>query len=186
MHQICVHQSARGCNARSGPRSDVYGCSTSECGDGTTAIFHYVVLKPLDTSCAACTTWLLSHLHLSPQRKLAKLFMPTSMGVAYHPESTGRFNPHTLQDLKQAGVKYVRITWLDFSSITRIRILPIAFFEKLLASIRPGIVLPKTALTVVGDGVAEGISEAGGETVCSYTRTLLTQLMLMGRPCICI
>jgi hypothetical protein len=80
--------------------------------------------------------------------------------IVYHP-SSGKFNAPSFSALKEAGVKYIRVTWVDYSATIRIRIYPIRSFEKILASSRPGVSLSQVCLSLFGDTWDTGITHAG-------------------------
>ncbi|KXN82102.1 Protein fluG [Leucoagaricus sp. SymC.cos] len=67
----------------------------------------------------------------------------------------------TIQDLKSAGIKHVRILWVEPTNIVRLRVLPISYFEKLMKSSRPGIGVPKVTGGFVYLFAAEGYGSAG-------------------------
>jgi len=55
----------------------------------------------------------------------------------------------SLDALKGLGIKYIRILWVDLSNTIKCRVLPIAYYEKLLRTSRPGSSVPKAALGIV-------------------------------------
>ncbi|KAF9480603.1 glutamine synthetase/guanido kinase [Pholiota conissans] len=80
--------------------------------------------------------------------------------VEYKP-STVSFTRPSVDSLKAHNVEYIRFTWVDFSNTIRFRLIPIAYFEKLLASRRPGIGLAKAALGLVNISLADGFLPMG-------------------------
>lgn len=77
-------------------------------------------------------------------------------GVVYSPESIQEYKAPSVQTLKKNGVKYIRVTWLDYSSTIRYHVVPVNHFERMLKSARPGITLPRTVLSTVGQSSPEG------------------------------
>ncbi|KZP25611.1 glutamine synthetase/guanido kinase, partial [Athelia psychrophila] len=63
--------------------------------------------------------------------------------------------------LKSAGVEFVRIRWVDPTNIIRYRVVPIAYFDKLLETSRPGISIVKCVLGMVFITLADGFSGIG-------------------------
>ncbi|KZP21004.1 glutamine synthetase/guanido kinase [Athelia psychrophila] len=67
----------------------------------------------------------------------------------------------TVVGLKAAGVEFVRIQWVDMTNTIRYRVVPIAYFEKLLDSPRPGVAIVRCALGMVYMTLADGFSPIG-------------------------
>ncbi|KAF7967791.1 hypothetical protein HWV62_33029 [Athelia sp. TMB] len=67
----------------------------------------------------------------------------------------------TITGLKGSGVKFVRIQWVDWTNQIRLRVVPIAYFEKLLDSSRPGVTVVKCVFGMVFAELAEGFSGVG-------------------------
>jgi len=68
---------------------------------------------------------------------------------------------HVLLKLNELHIRYVRLQWVDYTNITRNRIIPLAAFSELLGASRPGIAVVKAALGLVGVTLAPGFSAAG-------------------------
>ena len=68
--------------------------------------------------------------------------------VQYNPRSS-QPSALSLDALKGLGIRYIRILWVDFSNTVKCRVIPIAYYEKLLRTSRPGSSVPKAALGVV-------------------------------------
>lgn len=60
-----------------------------------------------------------------------------------------------------SGTRYIRLQWVDFTNITRYRIIPLAAFQKLMSASRPGIGVTKAAFGLVGTSLAPGFSGTG-------------------------
>lgn len=85
-------------------------------------------------------------------------------GVTYTPSTVERVPSVNLEDdryLDSLGVKYIRITWQDYTNRTRYRVVPRKYFKKLLQSSRPGITLAKVSLGLVFLAVAPGFTGTG-------------------------
>jgi glutamine synthetase len=85
--------------------------------------------------------------------------MTPSYAVAYDPDVA--FVAPTIQALKNKGVEFIRITWSDLTNNTRFRLLPIQYFEKLVATGRPGVSITKVGLGLVGSTIPPGFSPTG-------------------------
>ncbi|EKM82695.1 hypothetical protein AGABI1DRAFT_111276 [Agaricus bisporus var. burnettii JB137-S8] len=84
------------------------------------------------------------------------------LGILHTPASiAAAFTTLTIQDLKNAGIKYIHIQWVEPSNIIRLRMVPISHFEKMLQSARPGIGIPKVTGGFVYLVTAEGYGAAG-------------------------
>ncbi|OCH86577.1 FLU1-II protein [Obba rivulosa] len=103
-------------------------------------------------------------------------------GIVYTPpQAPPELSVQTVRDLKARltlhGIRYVRITWVDFSNTVRFRVLPVSYFRKLLDTSRPGVCLAKVTLGIVGILLAEGFLGTGEDLyvidvstfrVCAY------------------
>lgn len=85
----------------------------------------------------------------------------TVVGVTY--DRKGPQAPHPAIALLQArGIAYVRVQWVDLTSQIRYRVLPIAYFAKLLQSSgRPAVSLTKATLGLVFLSLAPGFGANG-------------------------
>lgn len=75
--------------------------------------------------------------------------------VHYTPLNTIRPS-YTIDNLRDRGIRYIRFQWLDFTNTIRTRIIPIAYFTKMLEAERPSISVAKVAMGLVFLTVAEG------------------------------
>ncbi|XP_006458139.1 hypothetical protein AGABI2DRAFT_190495 [Agaricus bisporus var. bisporus H97] len=66
-----------------------------------------------------------------------------------------------MQDLRNAGIKYIRILWVEPANIVRLRMIPISHFEKILQSARPGVGIPRGTGGFVYLVLSEGFGAAG-------------------------
>ena len=84
-------------------------------------------------------------------------------GVVYSPSNVGVQGPIALTEgwLDRLGIKFIRITWVDWINNVRYRVVPRPYFRKLLESARPGVSLTKAALGLVFLAVAPGFSGTG-------------------------
>jgi glutamine synthetase len=87
-----------------------------------------------------------------------------AFGVQYLPASVelptlGQGN--VILELEKNGIRYVRFQWVDYTNITRYRIIPLSAFRKLLSAPRPGIGITKAVLGLIGPSIAPGFSATG-------------------------
>ncbi|GJE93452.1 glutamine synthetase/guanido kinase [Phanerochaete sordida] len=90
----------------------------------------------------------------------------TSFGVVYTPASVGPAagqQKASVSDatLDQLGVRYIRLTWVDWTNTTRYHVLTRSYFRKLLRSSRPGITVTAAAFGIVFLHVCDGFSVTG-------------------------
>ncbi|KAF9451041.1 glutamine synthetase/guanido kinase [Macrolepiota fuliginosa MF-IS2] len=88
-------------------------------------------------------------------------FIDTSHGVLYTPSSVSSQAVPTIQWLKDAGIKYVRVQWVDLVNNVRLRVLPVSYFEELMLSPRPGLGVAEAALGLIYGNLAEGFGVVG-------------------------
>ena len=83
-----------------------------------------------------------------------------------------------LSKLWNAGIRFIRFQWVDYTNVTRYRVIPAIAFVELLSASRPGIGLTKAAFGLVGASLAPGFSGTGeylytpdlsSTRICSYT-----------------
>ena len=97
---------------------------------------------------------------------------PTSIpevafGIKYLPASVklptlGRDGvSRVLRRLADHGIRYIRFQWVDYTNITRHRIIPLPAFDESLRASRPGIGLTKGVLGITGISLAPGFSGTG-------------------------
>jgi hypothetical protein len=90
-----------------------------------------------------------------------------AFGIKYLPASAklptlGRGDiPRVLQRLTDDGVRYIRLQWVDYTNITRNRIIPLSAFTELLGASRPGVGVTKAVLGLIGLSLAPGFSGTG-------------------------
>ena len=64
-------------------------------------------------------------------------------------------------NLSLDGIRYIRFQWVDYTNVTRNRIIPLTAFRDLISSSRPGVGLTMAALGLVGASLAPGFSGTG-------------------------
>ncbi|KIM42454.1 hypothetical protein M413DRAFT_444874 [Hebeloma cylindrosporum] len=67
----------------------------------------------------------------------------------------------SIEQLRDKGIKCVRIQWVDLVNNIRYRVVPLPYFEKLLKTSRPGMSLTKAALGMVFITLVEGFGATG-------------------------
>ncbi|KAF8873768.1 hypothetical protein BD779DRAFT_1705403 [Infundibulicybe gibba] len=85
---------------------------------------------------------------------------PKNYGVQYSPSNTSA-PIVSVESLEGLGIKYIRVQWVDFSNNIRYRVLPLAYFMKIVYSERPSISIAKVALGLVFLTMAEGFKPIG-------------------------
>ncbi|KAH9055672.1 glutamine synthetase/guanido kinase [Lactarius vividus] len=71
--------------------------------------------------------------------------------------------------LDELSVRYIRFQWLDYTNISRNRIIPIPAFSELLEASRPGVGIATAAFGIVGSSIAPGFSATGDSIrLCGY------------------
>ncbi|KAI9454372.1 glutamine synthetase/guanido kinase [Russula earlei] len=109
-----------------------------------------------------------------------------AFGLQYRPASvelptSGQGD--VLNFLQSCGVGYIRLQWVDYTNITRYRVIPLSAFRDLMSAPRPGIGLTKATLAIVGASIAPGFSATGeylyvpdlsSARHCGYARKLPT------------
>lgn len=66
-----------------------------------------------------------------------------------------------LDKLWRGGTQFIRLQWVDYTNITRYRIMPLSAFRDLMSTPRPGIGLPRAAFGLIGSSMAPGFSGTG-------------------------
>lgn len=88
-------------------------------------------------------------------------------GVVYTPTNVDSYDNAnksiilTEDFLDRQGVKFIRITWVDWINNIRYRVIPRPYFKKLLESARPGVSLAKVVFGLVFLALAPGFSGTG-------------------------
>lgn len=94
-------------------------------------------------------------------------------GIAYTPNNISTPSQQlTVKDLRQRGIRFVRIHWNDYTNITRCRVIPLAAFRSLLACPRPGVGVVTTVFGLVEVSMAEGFSAVGEYLIVPDMSTL--------------
>ncbi|GJE98647.1 glutamine synthetase [Phanerochaete sordida] len=85
--------------------------------------------------------------------------------VVYTPSNVASYGKQqgglTDELLDLHGVKFIRVTWVDWINNVRYRVIPRAYFKKLLESDRPGVSITKAAFGLVALALAPGFTGAG-------------------------
>ena len=81
---------------------------------------------------------------------------PAYEGVSYLPVQGTFQSSISINDLEHQGIRYVRVQWVDFINNVRFRIVPLAYFKKLVRLSRPGLSTPKVSLGISFLTLAEG------------------------------
>lgn len=90
----------------------------------------------------------------------------TDYGVAYTPASVGSAvgqQTSSVSDtvLDQLDVRYIRLTWVDWTNTIRYHVLTRSYFRKLLRSSRPGITIPNAMFGIVFHHLCKGFTAVG-------------------------
>ncbi|KAF9220852.1 glutamine synthetase/guanido kinase [Gyrodon lividus] len=91
--------------------------------------------------------------------------MSTDIGIKYTPQSVTR--PEALSreqlpwNLKNSGIKFVRIQWVDLLNHVRFRVLSLSHFSNLLDTARPGVAVTKTVFGLVFIELSPGFDPVG-------------------------
>lgn len=96
--------------------------------------------------------------------KLGLTPQPTSLSLPLVSLVPGSSATTTLDTLASAGIKFVRIHWIDYTNTVRFRLLPVKFLQKMA---RPGFAIAKVALAFVVDMVPSRGYNAIGEWLLS-------------------
>ena len=84
-----------------------------------------------------------------------------SFGIEYTPSTVSSPPQLSIETLEQAGIRFIRLQWVDLINNIRFRVIPIAYFKKMLASSRPSVSITKVALGLVFISTAPGFSAIG-------------------------
>ncbi|KAJ7718973.1 hypothetical protein DFH07DRAFT_933454 [Mycena maculata] len=80
-----------------------------------------------------------------------------SHAVVYSPATLGR-PVMDINSLKTLGIRFIRFQWVDLTNNVRYRVIPITYFEKILASSRPSISILTAGLGIVFLAMADGFA----------------------------
>ncbi|TRM67904.1 hypothetical protein BD626DRAFT_480146 [Schizophyllum amplum] len=86
-----------------------------------------------------------------------------SHGIQYTPDNVADVGLGTLkvEELADKGISYVRVQWVDFTNVVRVRVVPLSYFLKVLESKRPGFGVAKATFGLVHLNMAPGTPSAG-------------------------
>ncbi|KIJ35489.1 hypothetical protein M422DRAFT_34638, partial [Sphaerobolus stellatus SS14] len=82
-------------------------------------------------------------------------------GVAYNSSTVSLSAPLDIRYLEKKGITFVRVQWVDLTNVVRVRVVPVAYFKKVLDSPRPGFAMTKATMGLVYLNLAEGFSAMG-------------------------
>ncbi|SJL03811.1 uncharacterized protein ARMOST_07168 [Armillaria ostoyae] len=72
-----------------------------------------------------------------------------SHGVQYSPATLAPTLVIKTDDLEELGITFVRLTWVDLTGVVRFRVIPRAYFLKMLQSPRPSVAIAKVTMGLV-------------------------------------
>ncbi|KAK0238917.1 hypothetical protein EDD85DRAFT_828447 [Armillaria nabsnona] len=72
-----------------------------------------------------------------------------SHGVQYSPATLAPTLVIKTDDLEELGITFVRLTWVDLTGVIRFRVIPRAYFLKMLQSPRPSVAIAKVTMGLV-------------------------------------
>ncbi|KAF9035308.1 glutamine synthetase/guanido kinase [Hymenopellis radicata] len=84
-----------------------------------------------------------------------------AVGIPYTPSTLDTPPPVKPSDLAGLGISYVRVIWIDFTNITRCRVISLKHFLKMMQSARPGVALAFAVMSMVDLRLAAGVSAVG-------------------------
>ena len=85
--------------------------------------------------------------------------LPAFEGVSYLPNQGAFQSSVSVNDLERHGIRSVRIQWVDLVNNIRCRIVPLAYFKKLVGLSRPGLSITKVTLGIVFLTIVEGFRQ---------------------------
>jgi len=60
-----------------------------------------------------------------------------------------------------AGIRYIRFQWVDYTNVTRYRVVPFSSFFKLMGAPRPGIGVTKAVFGLIAASLVPGFTGTG-------------------------
>ena len=87
-----------------------------------------------------------------------------AFGLQYQPASAKLSTVgqgDVLQNLARAGIQYIRFQWVDYTNVTRYRVIPFSAFCELMAASRPGIGVAKAVFGLIAASLAPGFTGTG-------------------------
>ena len=97
----------------------------------------------------------------TPEVAFGLKYLPTSKSIKLPTLGGGDDFLHVLRKLGDQHIHYIRLQWVDYTNITRNRILPLRAFAQLLGASRPGVALVEAVFGLVGVSTAPGFSATG-------------------------
>lgn len=102
-----------------------------------------------------------------------------SHAIIYSPSTGSSDHVWNIHELKQHGIRYIRLQLVDPTNNVRYRVIPISHFERILDSSRPGITFAKAILGSAFLEIAEGFASHGEYL---YVPDMSTVRMLPYKP----
>lgn len=87
-----------------------------------------------------------------------------AFGLQYQPASaklSAVGQGDVLENLSTAGIQYIRFQWVDYTNITRYRVVPLSSFCELMAARRPGIGVTKAVFGLIAASLVPGFTGTG-------------------------
>ncbi|KAK0467062.1 uncharacterized protein EV420DRAFT_1474454 [Desarmillaria tabescens] len=84
-----------------------------------------------------------------------------SHGVQYSPATLAPTKIIKTDELEGLGITFIRLTWVDLTSVVRFRVIPLAHFFKMLQSPRPSVAIAKVTMGLVYLHTADEFSAIG-------------------------
>lgn len=87
-----------------------------------------------------------------------------AFGLQYQPASAKLSTVgqgDVLLNLARAGIQYIRFQWVDYTNVTRYRVMPFSAFCELMAAPRPGIGVAKAVFGLIAASLAPGFTGTG-------------------------
>jgi hypothetical protein len=100
----------------------------------------------------------------------------TYEGVSYLPIQGAFQSPLSVNDLEGHGIRFVRIQWVDLVNNVCCRVVPLAYFKKLVKLSRPGLSVARVTLGIVFLSVAEGFRHVFESNLNVHAVTVIINL----------
>jgi glutamine synthetase len=87
--------------------------------------------------------------------------MTAGYGYEYTPDNFPTYEAPSLSKLEEQGIRFVRLSWIDYTNTSCFRVIPISHFKHILASERPAISVTAAALGLVFNTTTPDFGSAG-------------------------
>src|SRR5947208_13732743 len=87
-----------------------------------------------------------------------------AFGLQYQPASAKLSTVgqgDVLTNLARAGIQYIRFQWVDYTNVTRYRVIPFSAFCELMTAPRPGIGVAKAVFGLIAASLVPGFTGTG-------------------------